>query len=80
VRGAGPLVVVDVPVVGPDDLPRVREILVAAGRADQVAWYERGFGLDVAGWRDALEATGRRVVAEPLGPLLLGFAGLPRGD
>jgi ubiquinone/menaquinone biosynthesis C-methylase UbiE len=79
VRGAGPIVVVDVPVVGPDDLPRVREVLVAAGRGDQVEWYERGFGLDLATWREALEATGRRVATEPLGPLLLGLAGLPGG-
>jgi ubiquinone/menaquinone biosynthesis C-methylase UbiE len=77
VRGAGPIVVVDVPVAAPDDLPRVREILIAAGRADQVAWYERGFGLDVAAWRDGLEASGREVVLEPLGPLLVGLAGRP---
>lgn len=80
VRGAGPLVVVDVPVIAPDDLPRAREILVAAGRADQVAWYERGLGLDLAAWRSVLETSGRRIVAEPLGPLLLGLAGLPPGD
>lgn len=77
VRSAGPIVVVDVPVAAPDDLPRVREILVAAGRADQVAWYERGLGLDLAAWRDALEASGHEVVLEPLGPLLVGLVGQP---
>jgi ubiquinone/menaquinone biosynthesis C-methylase UbiE len=77
VAGFGPLVVVDVAAAAPADLPRVREVLRAAGRADQVPWYERGLGLDVAAWRRALEATGRRVVLEPLGPLVLGLAGLP---
>jgi SAM-dependent methyltransferase len=79
VRGAGPIVVVDVPRADPDDLPRVREVLHAAGRDAQIEWFERGFGLDVAAWRGRLEAAGRQVIVEPLGPLLRGLAGLP-GD
>ena len=77
VDGAGPIVVVDVAKTGPDDLPRVRDVLRAAGHGDQVEWYERGFGLDVAAWRTRLEGAGRRVVTESLGPLLMGLAGLP---
>ena len=77
VAGAGPIVVVDVPMATPSDLPRVRDLLRAADREDQLAWYEEGSGLDLALWRRRLEATGRRVATEPLGPLLLGLAGLP---
>lgn len=80
VAPAGPIVVVDVARVTPSEMPRVRDILRAAGREDQVAWYEQGSGLDVALWRGRLEATGRRVAIEPLGPLLLGLAGLPGGS
>jgi SAM-dependent methyltransferase len=74
VAGRGPIVVVDVPVVPPDDLPRVRDLLTGAGRADQVDWYARGMGLDVPAWRQGLEATGRRVIVERLGPLVSGLA------
>lgn len=74
----GPIVVVDVPRALPEDMPRVRDALTAAGRTEQIVWYERGFGLDVAAWERRFEATGRRVVREPLGPLLFGMAGLPK--
>ncbi len=77
VRGTGPIIVVDVPLARPEDLPHVRNVLHAAGREDQVEWFEHG-GLDVAVWRSRLEDAGRRVSVEPLGPLLIGLAGLPR--
>jgi SAM-dependent methyltransferase len=79
VAGAGPIVIVDVPSVEADDLPRVRQILRGAGRGDQIEWYERGFGLDLRTWERRLQAAGRGVVVEPLGPLLAGLAALPRG-
>jgi SAM-dependent methyltransferase len=74
----GPIVLVDVPRALPDDLPRVRDVLTAAGRAEQIEWFERGFGLDVPIWVRRFQDAGRRVVREPLGPLLLGLAGLPQ--
>lgn len=77
VAGIGPIVVVDVPAASPADMPRVREVLQAAGRESQVAWYEQGNGLALDLWRGRLEASGRRVAVEPLGPLLIGLAGLP---
>jgi putative AdoMet-dependent methyltransferase len=76
VATTGPIVVVDVPTVASSDLPRAREILRAAGRDSQVEWFERGSGLDREAWRTALEATGRVVTVEPLGPLLIGIAAL----
>jgi SAM-dependent methyltransferase len=79
VAGAGPIIVVDVARAIPADLPRVREVLRAAGRESQVEWYELGNGLDVAAWQERLEGSGRQVVLEALGPLLIGLAGLPRG-
>jgi ubiquinone/menaquinone biosynthesis C-methylase UbiE len=75
----GPIVIVDVAAVAPAEMPRVREVLRAAGRGGQVPWYEQGFGLDVAAWRRRLEAAGRRVTVEPLGPLLIGLAGISGG-
>jgi ubiquinone/menaquinone biosynthesis C-methylase UbiE len=79
VAARGPIVIVDVPVVPPDDLPRVREMLVASGRTDQMDWYARGLGLDLPSWRDALERTGRRVHVELLGPLVTGLAAVDPG-
>jgi SAM-dependent methyltransferase len=76
VAGSGPIVIVDVAAAAPADLPRVREALRAAGREAQAEWYERGFGLDVATWRRRLEGSGRRTLLDPLGPLLIGLAGL----
>ena len=70
---------VDVPVVPPDDLARVRDVLVANGRADQVDWYAEGQGLDLPMWRHALEGTGRRVHVELLGPLVTGLAAVDPG-
>jgi SAM-dependent methyltransferase len=77
VGGAGPIVIVDVASARAGEMPRVRDVLRAAGREDQAEWYERGMGLDVAAWRSRLEASGRRVAVEPLGLLLIGLAGLP---
>ena len=48
----------------------------ARGARQQVAWYERGFGLDVPAWRRRLESSGRAVAVERLGPLLVGVSGL----
>ncbi len=78
VDGRGPIVIVDVPVVPPGDIPRVRDLLAANGRSDQLDWYAKGLGLDVPAWRSALERTGRRVVVEELGPLVIGLAGVGR--
>jgi len=78
VAGTGPIVVVDVPTVEPDALPRVREVLAGAGRTEQADWFERGYGLAVPEWCAMLEDAGRRVRIESLGPLLIGVAGLPR--
>ena len=75
----GPIVIVDVPVVPPDDIARVRELLVANGRADQVDWYAEGQGLDLPMWRQALEGTGRRVHVELLGQLVTGLAAVAPG-
>ena len=75
----GPIVIVDVPVVPPDDLARVRALLVANGREDQVDWYAEGQGLDLPAWRQALERTGRRVHVEPLGQLVTGLAAVDPG-
>ena len=81
VAGTGPIIVVDVPAAAPSELPRVSEILRVAGRESQVEWFERGSGLACKAWRTALEATGRDVEVEPLGPLLVGLAALaPRGS
>jgi ubiquinone/menaquinone biosynthesis C-methylase UbiE len=77
VADKGPIVVVDVPSATTSDLPRVRDVLRAAGRDSQIEWFERGSGLACDDWRVALEATGRAVTIEPLGPLLVGLAALP---
>ena len=79
VRGVGPILVVDVPIADASAIPAYRRALRAAGRAGQIEWYERGFGLDLEAWRAALATSGRAVVTEPLGPLLLGVAALPDG-
>lgn len=80
VAATGPIVVVDVPTVAPSDLPRVREILRAAGRESQIEWFERGSGLAGELWRARLEATDRAVTIEHLGPLLIGLAALAPDD
>lgn len=77
VADRGPIVVVDVPAASPTDMPRVIDVLRAAGREAQVEWFERGSGLACEDWRVALEASGRAVTVEPLGPLLVGLAALP---
>jgi putative AdoMet-dependent methyltransferase len=79
VADTGPIVVVDVPTASPSDMQRVRNVLRAAGRESDVEWFERGSGLACHDWRVALEASGRAVTIEPLGPLLIGLAALPIG-
>jgi SAM-dependent methyltransferase len=79
VAGRGPIVIVDVPVVPPDDLARVSDLLVANGRAGHVDWYAEGQGLDLPMWRHALEETGRRVHVELLGQLVTGLAAVDPG-
>ncbi|HSK52357.1 MAG TPA: methyltransferase domain-containing protein [Clostridia bacterium] len=77
VADRGPIVVVDVAAASLSDMPRVTDVLRAAGRESQVEWFERGSGLACPDWRVALEASGRTVAVEPLGPLLIGLAALP---
>ena len=72
----GPIVIVDVAAAAPGELPGVVEVLRAAGRTEQIAWYERGFGLDLPAWRRRLESSGRAVAVERLGPLLIGVSAL----
>jgi hypothetical protein len=76
VTSTGTIVVVDVPTVSPAELPRVRSVLAAHGRQAEIEWYERGHGLALADWAAGLTASGRRVLVEPLGPLLVGVAGV----
>jgi ubiquinone/menaquinone biosynthesis C-methylase UbiE len=76
VTSTGTIVVVDVPTVSPAELPRVRSVLAAHGRQAEIEWYERGHGLALADWAAGLTASGRRVFVEPLGPLLVGLAGV----
>ena len=74
VRPGGVVVVVDVGVNGPADLARVREVLTAAGKADQIPWYESGYAFDLPGFRAEVEASDTWLATEALGPVLYGMA------
>ncbi len=74
VHPAGVVAVVDVAVDGPEDLPRVRDVLVEAGRSSEIDWYEAGYPVDLRALRSAMEEGDTWLPVARLGPTLCGIA------